>query len=70
MITQFVKTIPVEIAEKTLNGFIQEGCQIISMTTTELGVLVVLQADIIPQEVKPNDEILRGIDLYRSEYTY
>lgn len=53
MIQQFVKTIPVEEAEKRLNGFLQEGYKIISMTSTELGVLVVLEVDAIPYEVKP-----------------
>lgn len=64
---QCAKTIPIESAEKELNGFIQEGYTIISMVSTEFGLLVVIEGEFYPHE-SSDKSFVRGQDLYNKHW--
>jgi hypothetical protein len=57
---QFVKLISQLGADKTLNGYIQEGFTILNMTSTENGILVLLQKNVQYGNTRIDNEIVDG----------
>lgn len=67
---QFAKMISLDKAEKSLNGYIQEGYTVVQVINTELGILAMLENTKTFSDETESDGIVRGPESYGSKFHF